>query len=116
MRKKKGGKLPPKKLVRRIWTFDQKQDQERLYDLVRSGIGNHRIMRELGYTLGQISYARRLLKEQLGMDLSLYNAWRLGVVPFQMEMIREMHAVRMTELRSQVVPKLVHPTPETVKL
>lgn len=109
-------RLPPKKLARRKWTFDQKRDQEMLWEMARSGLGNAAIMRETGFTLGQISYARQLLKAQLGLEHSLYNSWRLGVVPYQIQMMRMVHGIRMAELREQVVPKLVHPTPVTINL
>lgn len=104
-----------KLIVKRKWTFDGLKDQESLFLAASIGIGNREIGRTTGFTRGQISYARRLLKHTMGLEESLYFTWLHGNHPLQKNLLRDYSGVLLAELRRTVVPQLVQPTPITVR-
>ena len=65
---------------------------------------------------GQINYRLRVLKDSEGIDQSIRNRWKNGDDPMMWEILEERRALMLAELRQRIVPKLKHPTPETVKV
>ena len=108
-------KKPYKKLARRKITFQDSDDQE-VWFQAQLGIGNRELNRVTNLTDSQITYRVSLIKKQLGQDHGLRVAWRNGEHPLFQRILKDYHSVMLADLRRNVIPKLVHPTPQAVSI
>lgn len=110
-----------KKLVRRRgnlkWTFES-EPQRYLTHLLRLRLGNKAIMRRTGFTDHQITYAANRYKQSAGLKVSLRQRWANGTDPLIDEMLADRAVVEAmdSEIDRKVIPKIIHPTPRTVKV
>ena len=98
-----------------IITFESGDDNRALV-LAKLGMSNACIKANTKLSDGQITYrlskARRVEENELGYRV----AYRNGVSPLAFKIIHDLSAVAAADIRRNVVPKITHPTPDTVKL
>lgn len=109
-----------KKLVRPTghkWTFESTQ-QRFLTHLLRMRLSTKAIARRTGYSDGQITYAANKYKLSAGLRVSLRQRWANGTDPLIDEMLgdRAMIAAMDAEIDRKVIPRIMHPTPRTVRI
>jgi hypothetical protein len=104
-----------KKLSRHQWVFET-HDQQMLLNMARIGLSTKEIMRVTGYTSSQVSYALHKAKVCAEMDQGFRVRWRCGNDPLVDRVLRDYAAIMVREIKRDVCPKIVHPTPETVKV
>lgn len=104
-----------KKFARRSVTFESAADHE-IWLRGQFGQSNSEMRRLTNQSNGQINYRLRVLKQTLGLDSSLRSRWRNGNHPLLKQILRDYRAVLLADLMKNVVPVLVHPVAETVKI
>lgn len=108
-------KPKPKRMARRIVTFEDPRDQA-IWLRGQIGGSTEQLMRLSGETKGQVYYRLRVLKETLGLGVAIRTRWRNGQHPLFRRILHDYHEVMMADLRRNVIPKLAHPTAETVNI
>lgn len=108
-------KNPKHNMERRTVTFQDNADRL-LWLKAQLGASNQELRRLTGESNGQIAYRLRVLKDTLGLDESVRNRWKNGNHPLMDRFVRDHHAIMMVELDRKVVPRLVHPTPKTIRI
>jgi hypothetical protein len=91
-------------------TFKQANRESQL------GFGRKAIRRNTDLSLNQITYRRRVIKELMGLKKSLSEMWRDGEHPLQKHILSDYGGILDMEFDRQIMPKIVHPTPEVVEV
>ena len=108
-------KPPYKRLDRRIITFAQGDDCKSVV-LAKLGMSNRAIKARTRLSDNQITYrlakARRVEENEGGYRVEFRN----GVSPLAQQLIDDLSGILEKEIHRTIVPKIVHPTPETVRI
>lgn len=84
--------------------------------LARFGRGNKIIQAKTGLTDSQITYRCATYKQVTGMPKGLRRTWSSSDDPVIDQIIEDLGAVFDAEFEHQFLPKIVHPTPQMVKI
>jgi hypothetical protein len=108
-------KKPYKRLDKRIITFDHGDDCKSVV-LAKLGMSNKAIKARTSLSDNQISY--RLAKAKaVEENAGGYRVeFRNGVSPLAQQLIDDLSGVLEKEIQRTIVPRILHPTPEIVKI
>lgn len=104
-----------KKLARHLWTFES-GDQQLMLNMARIGLSTKEIMRVTGYSECQVVYALHKAKVSAEMEQGFRVRWRCGNDPLTERILRDYSAIMVREIERKIVPKIQHPTPQTVRI
>lgn len=105
----------PKKLTRHTVTFETDAEQDVIIK-ASIGIGNKELMRTTGFSDSQITYKLAKVKRFLGRTRGFRVDWREGKHPLLVRILTDISSVMRLNIERDLVPKIVHPTPKTVKV
>lgn len=105
-----------KRKSHRLVTFEDELDRL-IWLKANIAVGSDKeLMRMTGESQGQVTYRLRVLKETLGLRESVRQRWKNGHHPLIRQFMEDYSSIMLAELDRQVVPKLVHPTPKTIRI
>lgn len=99
------------------WTFEP-NIQRFMTHMLRMRLSNKAIMHRTGFTLHQITYAAHKYKVSAGMKMSLRQRWAAGLDPLIDDLLadRVMIEAMDAEIDRKVIPRIIHPTPQTIRI
>lgn len=95
-------------------TFENPVDQQ-IIVWAQLGIGNRAIMQRADRSDSQVTYRLAKAKRVFGLGVGFRVNWRNGNHPLLQTILSDYSGVLVKEIERSIVPKLIHPTPKTVK-
>ena len=108
-------KTPAKRTTHHLVTFNDGDDNEAVA-LAMLGLSNKAIKGRTKLSDSQITYRLHKAKTVEENKLGYRVDYRNGTSPMAVQIINDLAGIMREEVRRNVTPKLVHPTPRTVKL
>lgn len=105
-------KKQTKKIERHFITFESGDDNEAVA-LAMMGLSNRAIRARTKLSEHQITYRLHKAKEAEKNEYGYRVSYRNGISQFSLQLINDLAGVLREEVRRNITPKLVRPTPET---